>query len=93
MTYKTLQDYEDEEVEALQPVKHELVNRAKFHGVRSVRTTVNKRYDVPALRVESRHRSINTSVQDELDEAGLDILSAFATEEGNQVYIVGYKDE
>lgn len=91
--HKTLQDFEDARVEELQPLKHELVNGAGHHGVRSVRTVVNKRYDTPALRIESRTRSVTTSVRDEMDEAGVEILAAFATaEEGNQVLIVGHKD-
>lgn len=92
--YKTVSDYPDSEVEPLSELKHELVNHAEPYGLRSVRTVVNKRYDVPALRMESRFRSVNTSAQDALDEAGVDILSAFATDEGGkQVYIVGFKDE
>lgn len=93
MAHKTLQDYPDAQVDELQPLKHELVNGAGYHGIRSVRTVVNKRYDVPALRIESRFRSVHNSVRDEMDEAGVEILSAFATEEeGNQVLIVGHKD-
>jgi hypothetical protein len=91
--HKTLQDYDDSEIEPLQELKHELVNYAEPYGLRSVRTVVNKRYDTPALRVESRFRSVNVSAQDALDEAGVDILSAFATEEGKQIYIVGFKGD
>lgn len=89
--HKTLQDYDESEIEPLRGLKTELANFAEPYGLRSVRTVVNKRYDTPALRVESRYRSMNTSAQDAFDEAGVDILSAFATQEGKQVYIVGIK--
>lgn len=89
--HKTLQDYESSEKEPLKEIKTELVQFAEPYGLRSVRMVTNSRYDVPAIRMESRFRSINVSAQDALDEAGVDILSAFATAEGKQVYIVGFK--
>lgn len=94
MAHKTLQDYPDAQVDELQPLKHELANRSSYHQVRSVRTVVNKRYDVPAIRIESQTRSVTNSVRDEMDKLGVEVLSAFATtDKGNQVLIVGHRDD
>jgi len=94
MAHKTLQDFPDAQVDELQPLKHELANRADYHQIRSVRTVVNKRYDVPAIRIESQTRSVTNSVRDEMDEVGVEVLSAFATmDEGHQVLIVGHRDD
>lgn len=93
MSYKTVSDYPDSEVEPLNELKHELAKRAGHHAIRSVRLTVSRRYDVPALRIESQHRSLNNSVRDAMDEAGVEILTPFSTEDhGNQVAIVGFRD-
>jgi hypothetical protein len=91
--HKSVSDYPDSEVEPLQELKTHLSQHAEPYGLRSVRMVTNQRYDVPAIRMESRFRSVNTSAQNALDERSVDILSAFATQEGNQVYIVGFKPQ
>lgn len=86
MTPTTVSEYADEMTVPLRKAKVELANRASFHGIRSVRTVTCPRYDVPALRVESRHRAHDESVRNVTDEFGLEMVTAFATEDdGNLV--------
>lgn len=92
MTHMTLQDVSDESKDALQPVKIELANRAGYHGVRSVRMTIVQRLEVPALRVESKGQGMNNSVTALREEHDLAILSAFATQDGRIVQLIGRYD-
>lgn len=92
MTHMTLQDVSDESIAVLRPVKNDLANRAGFHGVRSVRMTVIQRLEVPALRVESKGQGMNNSVTTLREENDLDILSAFATQDGRVVQFFGRGD-
>lgn len=93
MGHTTISDLPDEDVEAVRGFKHELANRASYHGVSSVRTVVNKTYGepVPAIRVESQFDHANKSVSQAMIAHGLDILTAFVTKDGRLVMIVGEK--
>jgi len=85
MSRPTVSSYDDATKVALRKAKAELADRAGFHALRSVRTVVNRRYDVPALRVESQTRSLSVSARNVADHFGLEEVSAFATEDGRLV--------
>lgn len=88
---KTVSDYSDELCDELTTARLDLSRRAKFHGVRSVRTSVHERADVPVLRVEMapHFNGFSVSIHDLMDEEGLTLHTAFTTQEGALVGLFG----
>lgn len=87
---KAVSDYPDVQVDRLQRLKEELVHMdSSLTQIGSVRTTVDEEYDIPVLRVRINDNYPPVCVREMIKDHQFAIATAFITDEGNLVILVG----